>query len=54
MPIRKYWDGLVKEGQSMNEIILSTLAKKSDSREWNKQGIEFFENRQYEQVKIKF
>ncbi|CAB4422205.1 unnamed protein product [Rhizophagus irregularis] len=50
MPIRKYWGGLVKEGQSMNEIILSTLAKKSDSREWNKQGIEFFENRQYEQA----
>ncbi|GES72918.1 hypothetical protein RCL_jg15567.t2 [Rhizophagus clarus] len=52
MPIRKYWKhhGLIKECQSMDEIILSTLAKKSDSREWNKQGIEFFEQRQYEQA----
>jgi ATP-dependent exoDNAse (exonuclease V) beta subunit len=53
MPIQKYWvhHKLIKVGRDMDEVILSTLAKKSNSREWNKQGIEFFEQRQYEQVK---
>jgi hypothetical protein len=51
MPIKTYWKslGLIKVTQSVDEII-STLAKKSNSDEWDQQGRNFFEQRQYEQV----
>jgi ATP-dependent exoDNAse (exonuclease V) beta subunit len=51
-PIQMYWKnlGLIKIVQSEDKI-LSTLAKKSDSHEWEQKGKEFFEQRQYEQVK---
>ena len=68
MPIRNYWKDLIKVETIEKEAafstsaidreveiiysILSTLAKKSDSREWNQQGIDFFEQRRYEQVKL--
>ncbi|RIA97743.1 P-loop containing nucleoside triphosphate hydrolase protein [Glomus cerebriforme] len=50
MPIRMYWEhlGLIEVS---HETTLSSLAKKSDSHEWNRQGRKFFEQRQYEQVK---
>ncbi|CAG8547507.1 18433_t:CDS:10 [Acaulospora morrowiae] len=50
-PILTYWmhHGLVRVVSSIKEInTLPTLAKKSSSQEWNRQGKKFFERRQYE------
>ncbi|GBB97473.1 hypothetical protein RclHR1_00030030 [Rhizophagus clarus] len=52
-PIREYWKQLVKK-QKVDEEALLALAKKSDSREWDEQGKDFFEQRQYEQAKDYF
>ncbi|CAB5211870.1 unnamed protein product [Rhizophagus irregularis] len=51
IPLKMYWErlGLIKVTQSVDEII-STLAKKSNSDEWDQQGKNFFEQRQYEQA----
>ena len=57
MPIREYWEqhGLIKVTESVDEInTFSILAKKSGSREWDQQGKNFFEQQQYEQVKIPY
>ena len=48
-PIRKYWKSHIKN-EKVDENYLSTLAEESDSREWDEQGKDFFEQRQYEQV----
>ncbi|CAB5211866.1 unnamed protein product [Rhizophagus irregularis] len=54
-PIRKYWEsrGLIKIVQSKRKIV-SNLAKKSESYEWNQRGKILFEERQYEQAIICF
>ncbi|CAG8616353.1 9660_t:CDS:10, partial [Ambispora leptoticha] len=52
-PICKYWEqeGLVKVIRSEDKIsTFPTLAKKSNSAEWNRKGRKFFESRQYEQA----
>jgi len=51
MPIREYWEhrGLVRNGYE-DEV---PSAKESNlEEEWNKQGRHFFEQQQYEQVKL--
>ena len=53
-PIKTYWKSkkLVKEIESVKEInSFSTLAKKSNPSEWNREGKKFFEQQKYEQVK---
>ncbi|CAG8510853.1 7653_t:CDS:10 [Acaulospora colombiana] len=50
-PILRYWEhhGLVNVVNNIEEITaLPTLAKKSDSQEWDRQGKTFFERHQYE------
>ncbi|UZO21754.1 uncharacterized protein OCT59_014139 [Rhizophagus irregularis] len=51
MPIQKYWNhfGLI-EIQNVDKRTLFTYAKESDSCEWDEQGKDFFEQRQYEQA----
>ncbi|CAB4422241.1 unnamed protein product [Rhizophagus irregularis] len=54
-PIREYWEsrGLIKIVESKDKIV-SNLAKKSESYEWNQRGKILFEERQYEQAIICF
>ena len=55
-PIRSYWEHndltRVVNIKDANEIgSLSTLAKKSNPDEWDKKGWDFFEEKNYDQVK---
>ncbi|CAG8521874.1 1680_t:CDS:10 [Paraglomus brasilianum] len=56
-PIQRYWEHheLVKVTYDLNEIsTLTTLVKKSNSYDWDRQGKNFFEQQKYDQAMICF